>query len=171
MADPISLRVLNIVATWLAEDADIPDRVTIDVPEWSYDVAQPKQPTLAVVAAAAADAPFERETDRVVVDPLTVHILGYVKAPTEDDGGVPIIPPLVTDTRERFLQVVLRRLTYATPTDSLDHRLLADYHAHGAGTANFRQVGSPIRDQGDKPPLGDFTIPCRAVLHYREGEF
>lgn len=171
MAEPTSLRVLNIVATWLAEDPDLPDAIGIDLPEWSYDVAQPKQPTVAVVAASAADAPLERETDRGIVDPLAIHIVGYVKAPSEDDGGAPIIPPRVTDTRERLLQVVLRRLAHSTPTDSLDRRLLADWTAVGSGTSNFRQVAPPQRDQGDKPPLGDFIIPCRATLHYREGEF
>jgi hypothetical protein len=148
----------------------LPDRIGIDLPEWSYDVAQPDEPTLAVVAAAAADAPLERETDRGIVDPLAVHIIGYVKAPSQDNG-TPIIPPRVTETRERLLQVVLRRLAHETPTDSLDKRLLADWTAVGSGAANFRQVAPPLRDQGDKPPLGDFVIPCRATLHYREGEF
>lgn len=169
MADPLSLRVLTLVAQWLAEDPDLPDRVGIDLPE--YDQVEPTAPTLAVVAAARSDAPLERETDRGIVEALAVHIIGYVKAPTEDEGGMPIIPPAVTDTRERFLQLVLRRLAFHTPTDSLDKRLLADWNAVGSGCANFRQVNPTERDQGDKPPLGEFLIPCRAHLHYREGEF
>lgn len=170
MAEPASLRVLTIVATWLAEDPDIPEPVPIDLRDFSNDVPEVKKPALFVVASNA-DLPFVRESDRGVVDPLGVDIVGYVKAPTEDDGGTPIIPPAVTDTRERFLQVVLRRLAARVGTDSLVARLLVDRAAVGSGAEDFRQIAPVVRDQGDKPPWGDFRIPCLAQLHYREGEF
>lgn len=170
MADPASLRVLRIVATWLAEDPNLPDSIPIDLRDFSNDIAEEKKPALFVVTANTGE-PLGRETDVGIVDPLGVHIVGYVKAPTEDGGGAPIVPPAVTDTRERFLQLVLRRLAFRTATDSLVKRLLQDYLSVGSGASDFRQVAPVVRDQGDKPPWGDFIVPCLSWLHYREGEF
>ena len=172
MPEPASLRVVRIVAAWLAEDPELPDEVPIDFRDFSNDTPDAKKPALYVVMTNA-DLPLERESELGMVDPLGINLVGYVAAPTEDDGGAPIIPPPVTETRERFLQKVVARLAFVAPDgDSLVSRLQADYAAVGSGAADVRQYRPVIRNEaGEGPPWGRFEVPCYTMLHYREGEF
>ena len=170
--DPASLRVVTIVADWLAEDPALPDVVGLDLRDFTNDTPDVDKPALFVIAGNT-DLPLERESDLGVVDPLGVSIVGYVKAPTEDGAGAPVIPPPVTDTRERLLQRVLRRLAAGSEeTDSLVKRLREDRAAVGSGAESFRQL-LPVRrgELGERPPYGDFQIPCYALLHYQDGDF
>jgi hypothetical protein len=173
MPEPASLRVVRIVAQWLAEDPELPDEVPIDLRDASNDVPDSKKPALFVVMTNT-DRLLDRESDLGMVDPLGVSLVGYIAAPTVDDGGTPLIPPPVTETRERFLQAVLNRLAYVDPTgDGLVRRLQFDRAAMGSGAESFQREFLAIRrnDAGNAPPWGTFEIPCYAKLHYVEGEF
>lgn len=169
--EPASLRVVQLVAEWLAEDPALPAVVPLDVRDFSNDVQPDDKPALFVVIGNS-DEPLGRETDLGVVEPLAVEIIGYVKAPTEDAAGL-AIAPAVTATRERLLQAVRRRLAEIMPGgDSLVERLREDRAAVGSGGESFEEVAPPRRGElGHAPPWGDFRLYCRSRLHYSEGEF
>jgi hypothetical protein len=172
MPDPASLRVVRIVAQWLSEDPELPDEVPIDVRDFSNDTPDAKKPALFVVMTNA-DLPLDRESELGMVDPLGINLVGYVAAPTVDGLGDPLVPPPVTETRERFLQRVVNRVAFVAPDgDCLVDRLTADYAAVGSGASSFRQYRVVVRNEaGEGPPWGRFEVPCYAMLHYREGEF
>ena len=169
--EPASLRVVLIVAQWLAEDPALPDVVPIDVRDFSNDIEPEGKPSL-TVALGNTDEPWQRETDLGVVEPIAVEIIAYVRAPTEDAGGAPIAPA-VTATRERYLQLVRRRLAEIRPDgDSLVERLRVDRAAVGSGGESFEEFAPPRRGElGQSPPWGDFRMYCRSRLHYSEGDF
>jgi len=156
----------------LAEDPALPSEVPIDLRDPSNDLTDADKPALFAVLVNT-DLGLDRESELGLVDPLGISLVGYVKAPTTDVGGAPLVPPPVTDTRERFLQLVLARVAYVAPDgDSLIERLRADRAAVGSGAESFRQY-RPVRrnELGQAPPWGTFEVPCFAMLHYVEGEF
>ena len=169
--EPASLRVVMIVAEWLAEDPALPADVPIDVRDFSNDIAPGGKPALFVVLGNTA-AELRRESDLGVVEPLGIEIVGYVRAETEDGTGAPIAPA-VTATRERLLQAVRRRLAEIMPGgDSLVERLRQDRAAVGSGAESFEEWAPAGRgESGQTPPWGDFRLFCTSRLHYHEGEF
>lgn len=173
MPEPVSLRVLEIIRQWFAEDAGIMT-TGLDLRDYTNDLKAADKPALFVLRGAP-DTGLVRETEGGIVEPLTVDLVGFVEAPVLDESespDVPITPPRVTETRERFLQVVIRRL-YGTNEygETLAARLQEDRATYGNGVEDFVHVGPPLTDQGYEPPHGIFELPCRALLHYQDTEF
>jgi hypothetical protein len=166
MSEPASLRVVRIVAQWLADDPELPDEVPIDLRDFSNDIADVKKPALFCIITNT-DLGLARESELGMVDPLGITLVGYVKADPNE------LPPPVTETRERFLQAVVNRIGYTAPDgDSLVRRLRLDRAAVGAGGESFQQYRPAFRgDHGERPPWGSFEVPCYAMLHYTEGAF
>lgn len=169
--EPASLRVVMLVAAWLAEDPALPDEVPIDLRDFSNDIAPRGEPALFVVLGNSS-AEMGRESDLGVIEPLGIEIVGYIRAATEDAGGAPVVPA-VTAARERYLQAVRRRLAEIGPDgDSLVERLRADRAAVGSGAERFEEVAPAGRGEtGHVPPWGDFRLFCTARIHYNEGDF
>src|SRR5215471_4275218 len=94
--DPASLRAVRIVAQWLAEDPALPSEVPIDLRDPSNDLTDADKPALFAVLVNT-DLGLDRESELGLVDPLGISLVGYVKAPTTDVGGAPLVPPPVTD--------------------------------------------------------------------------
>ena len=169
--EPASLRVVMIVAQWLAEDPALPAEISIDQRDFSNDIAPSGLPAIDVVLGNTP-AELRRESDLGVVEPLGIEIVGYVRADTEDGFGAPIVPA-VTATRERFLQAIRRRLAEIMPDgDSLVARLRVDRAAVGSGGESFEERDPAIRgESGHVPPWGNVRLLCTSRLHYNEGEF
>lgn len=176
MPEPCSLRMLEIVRAWFAEEAATFPVVGLDEREFTTGYL-PKVgvPELYVVAVEPLSL-FERESDGGVKEPIGVALRGYVQAPADavpegESDAVPVVPAVST-TRERFLQAVLTRLHQVTGTEALIERLITDVADHqGNGCHEFKQVAPALRDRGEHAPLGWFVIPCEATLHYRDGSF
>jgi hypothetical protein len=170
MAEPVSLRVLEIVRQWFADD---PTFVTVglDLRDYTNDLTAVDKPAVFVIRGAP-EAALTRETEGGIVEPLAVDLVCYAEAPTVDpDTSEPIVPPAVTVTRERLYQAVLTRLYEEDSGESLVSRLQADRVLYGNGAELFEHVAPPLTDQGYEPPHAILEIPCRALLHYQDRSF
>lgn len=163
--EPVSLRVINIIAQWFSESPDI---VTVgtDLRDYTNDLKATDKPALYVLRGTPRQE-LIAESNYGIAEPLAVDLVGYVEA-----TATPPDAPEVTATRERFLQVVLRRLYEVSDSgDSLKKRLEDDFATNGNGAQDLRHIAPPLTDQGYEPPHGIFELPCLAMLHYEGASF
>lgn len=167
--DPASLRVIEVIAQWFRESADI---VTVgtDLRDYSNDLKRADKPALYVLRGTPRQELIP-ETSHGIAEPLAIDLIGYVEAEVTDESAQPVTPQ-VTAARERFLQVVIRRLYGEDEMgDSLKRRLENDYAAHANGAQDLRHIAPPLTDQGYEPPHGIFELSCVAILHYEGASF
>jgi hypothetical protein len=89
---------------------------------------------------------------------LVLLITGYVLAPGATPDGI-------AATREAFYQAVENALL----GEGLRTRFQADFVSTGQQVLSVELDSGPDTDEGQTPPFGYFTLPCRAVLHYARG--
>jgi hypothetical protein len=89
---------------------------------------------------------------------LMLLVTGYVLAPSATPNGIAV-------ARETFYQAVENALL----GEGLRARFQADFVTSGQQVLPVELDGGPDTDEGQTPPFGYFSLPCRAVLHYGRG--
>lgn len=154
MAIAFPLRVMQMIVD---EFGTIPEIAHAGIDLQGYQqLPKSKFPAVFVVRSsggAAESQPAERQ--RVE---LMLLITGYVLAPGATVDGIAY-------ARESLYQAVENALLGA----GLRARFQADFMATDQQVLPIELDSGPDTDEGQTPPFGFFTLPCRAIMHYPRG--
>ena len=154
MADAFILRVLRMI---VAEFRTIPGLGYAGLDLQGYQqLAKSRFPAVFVSHGSGGQAesqPAERQRLE-----LPLLVTGYVLTPGATPDGI-------TELRETFYQAVENALL----GPGLRQRFQDDFMATGQQVLPIEVDSGPDTDEGQTPPFGYFSLPCRAVLHYPRG--
>jgi hypothetical protein len=135
----------------------IPDVGHVGLDLFGYQqLPRSKFPAVFVVRASGGNVETQPALHQRVE--LVLLITGYVLAPGATPDGI-------AATREAFYQAVENALL----GEGLRARFQADFVATGQQVLPVELDSGPDTDEGQTPPFGYFTLPCRTVMHYARG--